>query len=230
MGAMTPEILRHSDRPVAVLVSGGLDSAVLVAEARENRPFVQPIYIRAGTFWEEAERRHLTRFLEAIRGPRLKPLIELHVPVADLYGDHWSLTGERVPSAETADEAVYLPGRNVLLLGKALIWCHLHGIPDLALAPLAANPFPDASPEFFRSLQDNVNRAITGRVQIIWPYLGLTKADVIRRGSRYPLEHTFSCLRPGPGGEHCGRCNKCAERRRAFAEAGVSDPTLYLRL
>ncbi|MCX7700827.1 MAG: 7-cyano-7-deazaguanine synthase [Gemmataceae bacterium] len=227
MSTMALETLHDPRYPLAVLISGGLDSAVLLCEAAEHRPWVQPIYIRAGTWWEEAELRQLRRFLDAVRSPRIRPLVQLRVPVDDLYGEHWSLTGQRVPDQDTPDEAVYLPGRNLLLLGKALVWCHLNDIPELALAPLSANPFPDASPEFFDLMQETVNRAVSGRVRIIWPYLHLSKAEVIRRGSRYPLVHTLSCMRPGPGGTHCGRCNKCAERRRAFAEASVHDPTNY---
>jgi 7-cyano-7-deazaguanine synthase len=227
MVSMTLEALSTGDRPLAVLVSGGLDSAVLLAEAAESRRLAQPIYIRAGTYWEETELCYLRRFLSSMPSSRMGNLVELRVPVGDLYGDHWSLSGEQVPGADSPDEAVYLPGRNVLLLGKAMIWCHLHGIAELALASLAANPFPDATPTFFSSLQEVVNQAICGKVRIIWPYLGLSKSDVIRRGSRFPLEHTFSCMRPRNGGRHCGQCNKCAERQRAFMEAGVADPTPY---
>lgn len=227
MSTMTLETLYDREQPLAVLVSGGLDSCVLVCEAAEHRPWVQPIYVRAGTWWEEAELLQLRRFLDATRSMRIRPLVQLRVPVDDLYGDHWSLTGRQVPAEDTPDEAVYLPGRNLLLLGKSLVWCHLNGIPQLALAPLSANPFPDASPDFFERMQETVNQAVAGRVRILWPYLELSKAEVIRRGSRYPLAHTLSCMRPGPTGTHCGRCNKCAERRRAFVQAGVPDPTRY---
>ena len=212
--------------PLAVLVSGGLDSAVLLGEALATRPAVTPIYIRTGSAWELVEAEHLRRFLDAMRRPELKPLVTLDQPVEDLYDRHWSVTGEHVPDADSPDEAVYLPGRNVLLLAKAMLWCHLNRVPELALAPLAANPFPDATPGFFSAFQNAVNRAVGGRVAVRWPYLRLTKADVIRRGRALPLEHTFSCLRPAAG-QHCGTCNKCAERRRAFADAGVPDPTDY---
>src|SRR5262249_45379846 len=131
-----------------------------------------------------------------------------------------------VPEADTPDEAVYLPGRNVLLLAKAMLWCHLHKVPAVALAPLAANPFHDATPAFFNAFQDAVNRAVDGRVRVLWPYLNLTKIEVLRRGRGMPLRHTFSCMRP-INGKHCGACNKCAERRRAFQQAGIEDPTEY---
>jgi 7-cyano-7-deazaguanine synthase len=220
----------RADRPLAVLVSGGLDSAVLVGEAVRHHPAVHPIYVRADLAWEEVELAHLRRFLAAVAGPTLKPLVVLSTPVTDLYGDHWSLTGRGVPDDRTPDEAVFLPGRNVILFAKPLIWCHLNGVPELATAPLAANPFPDATPEFYAALAGAVNMGMVGdvgRVAVLRPYQHLHKPDVVRRGRRMPLEHTVSCLRP-VGGLHCGRCNKCAERKAAFAAAGVPDPSAYL--
>src|SRR5262245_10116485 len=113
---------------LAVLVSGGLDSAILVAESLDSHPAVHPLYVRFGRAWEAAELAHLRRFLEAIATPALRPLVILDMPVGDLYGRHWSITGEGVPAAGTPDELVFLPGRNVLFLSKALLWCHLHGV------------------------------------------------------------------------------------------------------
>jgi 7-cyano-7-deazaguanine synthase len=214
---------------LAILVSGGLDSAVLVGEALESGAVVHPVYVRAGSVWEAVELQFLERFLSALHRPELKPLTVLQQPVTDLYENHWSLSGQGVPGHDTPDEAVYLPGRNVLLLSKAMIWCYLHGVPAVALAPLAANPFPDATPAFFAAFQDVVNEAIAGRVRVLWPYLEMKKVDVVRRGRNLPLQHTFSCIQPVRG-KHCGNCNKCAERQRAFAEAGVPDPSEYVRI
>lgn len=213
-------------RPLAVLVSGGLDSAVLVAEALSQHPAVWPLYVRFGLFWEKAELHHLHRFLDALRTASLRALTVLEMPVADLYAEHWSLTGTGVPEAGTPDAAVYLPGRNVLLLAKAMLWCHLHNIPALALAPLERNPFPDATPEFFDAYEAIVNQAIGGAVRVVQPYRALHKEAVIQRGRHLPLQWTFSCMRPRDD-RHCGRCNKCAERRDAFARAGCPDPTAY---
>src|SRR5262245_26396656 len=125
----------QGDRPLAVLVSGGLDSAVLLGEAVRHYPAVYPLYVRAGLVWEEVELLYLRRFLMAVGGPALKPLVVLDCPVRDLYGDHWSLTGRGVPDGHTPDEAVFLPGRNVILLAKPLLWCHLNGVPEVATAP-----------------------------------------------------------------------------------------------
>ncbi len=215
-----------AEGPIAVLVSGGLDSAILLAEALRTAPAVYPLYIRTGLYWETTELHHLRRFLEALARPALRPLHVLALPVDDLYGKHWSLTGRDVPDAESPDEAVYLPGRNVLLLAKALIWCHLNGVPGVAMAPLEGNPFPDATPAFFEAYQDVVNRAVNGSVRVLRPYAGLDKRSVLLRGRGLPLEWTFSCMRPVEGC-HCGRCNKCGERRRAFRAAGIPDATVY---
>jgi 7-cyano-7-deazaguanine synthase len=210
----------------AVLVSGGLDSAVLVGESLRMGHVIQPLYMRCGLYWEVVELHHLHGYLNAIQSPALQPLHILEMPVRDLYGEHWSLSGQGVPDAETPDDAVFLPGRNVLLLSKAMLWCHLHGIAEIAMAPLESNPFPDATPSFFADFEAAVNQAVNGHVRVRQPYLGLHKIDVIRRGAGLPLELTFSCIRP-VGGLHCGKCNKCAERQNAFADAQLTDRTQY---
>jgi 7-cyano-7-deazaguanine synthase len=212
--------------PLAVLVSGGLDSAILLTETLPYYPAVWPLYVQFGLVWEKAEQEHLSKFLDAIRQPSLRALTVLDMPVGDLYGKHWSLTGIDVPPAGTPDAAVYLPGRNVLFLAKAMLWCHLHDVPTLALAPLESNPFPDATPAFFARYEDIVNQAIGGLVQVVQPYRGFRKEAVLERGRHLPLQWTFSCMRPIDG-KHCGVCNKCAERRNAFLRAGFPDPTVY---
>jgi 7-cyano-7-deazaguanine synthase len=217
----------HPDESAAaVLVSGGLDSAILVAERVAAGTRVYPLYVRGGFSWEPAERDHLSRFLEAIATARLAPLVVLEMPVADLLEGHWGLTGRGVPDANSPDEAVYLPGRNVLLLAKGMLWCHLHGVASLALATLRGNPFPDATAEFFDQYEAVVNRAVRGAVRLVRPFAAMAKPEVMRIGRALPLELTFSCIRP-VGGAHCGRCNKCAERRRAFHDAGLRDHTEY---
>src|SRR5688572_6483424 len=131
---------------LAVLISGGLDSAILLGDALRKHQAVHPLYVRCGLAWETVEFDYMRNFLGAMRCTALKPLIILDQPVADLYGYHWSITGKEVPDGASPDEAVFLPGRNVLLLAKALLWCHLHKVPILALGSLPSNPFPDATP------------------------------------------------------------------------------------
>jgi 7-cyano-7-deazaguanine synthase len=217
--------INHS-APLAVLVSGGIDSAVLLANALPVCSAVHPLYLRWGLIWEVAELAYLRQYLEVIHHPALQPLQILELPVADLYGPHWSLTGRGVPDAQSPDEAVFLPGRNVLLLAKAILWCHLRRVPAVALGLLASNPFPDATHEFFETFPNVVNHAVGGAVKIYRPFASLSKTEVVKCGTELPLQYTFSCIRP-VNGRHCGRCNKCAERRRAFLAAGIADPTLY---
>ena len=157
---------------------------------------------------------------------RLDPLIVLELPLADLYQTHWSITGHQPPDAASADDAVYLPGRNAILLVKAAVWCQLHGVDRLALGVLASNPFADATPEFFEQFRRALNTALGANLQVLRPFAHLTKPQVMRSGQGLPLHATFSCIAP-QGGLHCGQCNKCAERRGAFRLLGMPDPTSY---
>lgn len=214
------------DDSLAVLISGGLDSAILLGDALRRGATVQPLFVRFGLCWEAVEEAYLRRYLDALRCPSLAPLVVLDEPIADVYGAHWSVSGHDVPSADSPDAAVFLPGRNVLLLAKPLLWCHLHGVPAVALGTLRTNPFPDATAAFFRAMQDVANAAVGGRVGVRLPLAHLDKTAVMHLGRGLPLEQTFSCIRPVEG-LHCGRCNKCAERRHAFVGAAMDDPTRY---
>jgi 7-cyano-7-deazaguanine synthase len=215
-------------RFVCVLVSGGLDSCVMLAALARRYRKVYPVFIRHGLVWEHAELAHLRKFLRATKIPRVQSLTVLDLPVRDLYGEHWSITGRRVPHAATPDEAVYLPGRNLLLLSKAAVFCALHQIDTIAIGSLGHNPFPDATPKFFRDFAGAAGKALDFLVSIIAPFRALAKERVLRRGHRFglPLHLSFSCLAPRRG-LHCGRCNKCAERHRAFHTAHIADGTKY---
>ena len=216
-----------TDAPLAVLAGGGLDSAILLGEAaRDVRAPVQPIYVRQGLAWEEVERGYLLRYLDEIKTKTLGNLQIFDMPIHDVYESHWSVTGVGVPDAKTPDEAVELPGRNVFLLAKAMLWCRLNHFPAVAIATLGSNPFADASEHFFSTFQAVFNEAVGGDVRILRPYAHLHKVDVMSRGKDFPLECTFSCLEP-IGDNHCGRCNKCAERKQAFRDAKLVDRTRY---
>ena len=115
-------ISRRMPRAVVALVSGGLDSLILVRTLLDGRAVVHPVYVRGGLVWEFAELRWVRRWLRALRDPRLKALRILDVSFRSLYPDHWSLTGRGVPSANSPETAVYLPGRNVLLLSAAAVY------------------------------------------------------------------------------------------------------------
>jgi 7-cyano-7-deazaguanine synthase len=216
------------DAGAAVLLSAGLDSAVLAAsELRTAR--VHPIYVSAGLAWEGEEQRALDRLLAAAPfAGRVAPAVRLAFSVDDVYpASHWALRGEP-PAFDTPDEEVYLTGRNVVLLSKAAIYCAQQRIGRIAIGPLAGNPFPDATPEFFAAMAHAISLGLAHTIEIAAPFAALHKADVIRLGLELgvALELTVSCMNPRDG-LHCGRCSKCRERRDAFAEAGVADPTRY---
>jgi 7-cyano-7-deazaguanine synthase len=211
---------------LAVLFSGGLDSSILLAHLIAQKHRVYPLYVDSQLFWQREELRWARRFLQAIDRAALEPLVVVKLPLADVYGDHWSITGRGVPRADEPDEAVYLPGRNPLLMIKAQVWCRLHGVPRLALGSLHSNPFADASDEFFRQFETAMDHAISGHVELVRPFAALDKRQVMDLGRRLPLELTFSCLAPARGA-HCGKCNKCAERQLAFRQSGLTDPTRY---
>jgi 7-cyano-7-deazaguanine synthase len=212
----------------AVLLSAGLDSAVLAAsEARRDR--VQPIYVSTGLAWESSELAALDRLLaEAPLTGALAPLARLKFTVTDLYpATHWALRGEP-PAFDTPDEDVYLVGRNVALLSKAAIYCARQRIGRVALGPLAGNPFPDATAEFFEAMAHALSLGLAHPLAVDAPFAGMDKSDVVRLGVELgvPLALTLSCMNPQMG-LHCGRCSKCRERRDAFSDAGVGDPTAY---
>lgn len=211
----------------AVLLSAGLDSAVLAAsQARLAR--VHPIYVSAGLAWEPEELAMLERLLSAPAFSALAPLARLTFTVRDLYPPtHWALLGTP-PAFDTADEDVYLTGRNIVLLSKAAIYCAYHGITRIAIGPLAGNPFPDATRDFFDAMARALSLGLAHEIRIDAPFAGKDKADVVALGVELgvPLELTLSCMNPRDG-LHCGLCSKCRERRDAFNEAGVADPTTY---
>ena len=212
----------------AVLLSAGLDSAVLAAaEARKGR--VQPIYVSAGLAWEAGEFAVLERLLaQPPFHDGLMPLVQLSFTVADVYPPtHWGIRGEP-PAFDTPDEDVYLVGRNISLISKAAIYCARHAIGRIALAPLAGNPFPDATPEFFNAIARALSLGLAHDIVVDAPFASMEKSDVIRLGLELgvPLELTLSCMNPS-GERHCGRCSKCRERRDAFRDAGIADKTAY---
>ena len=211
----------------AVLISAGLDSAVLAAsEARSSH--VHPIYVSAGMAWEPEELSALDRLLLSPPFATLAPLARLTFTVRDLYpATHWALRGEP-PGFDTPDEDVYLTGRNIILLTKAAIYCAQQGLTRIVLGPLAGNPFPDATPEFFGALARALSVGLAQPIHIDAPFAAKHKAEVIALGVDLgvPLEMTLSCMNP-KGGSHCGVCSKCRERRDAFNAAGVADRTRY---
>jgi 7-cyano-7-deazaguanine synthase len=209
-----------------LLLSGGIDSAILLDDLLGRDWEVVPFYVRTDCVWQSCEMAAVEQFLAAIARPGLAELVTVEMPLADLYGDHWSITGAGVPDERSPDQAVFLPGRNPLLLIKPMLWCATHGITQVAIATLANNPFDDATPAFFARFEEVIRIATGSIVEIVRPFERLTKKRVMELGRHLPLELTFSCLSPVDG-MHCGTCNKCAERRRAFKLAAFPDRTRY---
>lgn len=217
----------NSKEKIAVLFSGGVDSTALVAMLLDRGYRVQPIYVEMGCVWETAERQAVARLLAELADANLDSLIELSQPVADLYGNHWSTTGLETPDHTTSDDAVFLWGRNPLLLLKPMLWCQQHGIEQLALGTLSANPFADASEGFLARFSEAMQIGQDVPIRIVQPLAEMSKAQLMARAASLPLAETFSCLAPAQG-LHCGRCNKCEERARALGCLPGGDPTRYV--
>jgi len=223
-----------------VLCSAGLDSAVLLAHqahALDGAATVLPVYVRVGLAWEDAERATLDGLLGSAIFARdgaslIEPPLVLDLDMRDVYPPtHWAIRGA-APAYDTPDEDVYIVGRNVVLLTKAAIACAYRGVGRIAIGPLAGNPFPDATPEFFSAMGRALSLGLAHGIDVEAPFATWEKAAVIARGLELgvPLERTLSCMSPlAIDGQwrHCGLCSKCRERRDAFAEAGVEDPTSY---
>jgi 7-cyano-7-deazaguanine synthase len=216
-------------RSSAVLFSGGLDSAVLLALELTGAERVQPIHVRAGLAWEAAEARAIDRLLAAPPfAGRTAPLSTLNVDMRDVYPPtHWAVTGHP-PAYDTPDEDVYLEGRNIVLIAKAAVLCARLRVERLALGPLQGNPFPDATPTFFETMARAMSLGLDRPFAIAAPLTKYHKEDVVKLGVELgvPLELTVSCMNPA-GDLHCNRCSKCRERREGFAAAGIRDQTPY---
>jgi 7-cyano-7-deazaguanine synthase len=216
---------------VAVLFSAGLDSAVLLAHAARDNPAgtVQPVYVSAGLAWESEERAMAERLLNSgAYGTPVLALVSLTIDMRDVYPPtHWAIRGVP-PAYDTPDEDVYLEGRNVVLLSKTSVFMARTGITRVMIGPLAGNPFPDATPEFFDRMGGALSVGLAAPIAIEAPFADMDKSEVIRLGRALgvPLHLTLSCMQPRQG-LHCGRCSKCRERIDAFREAGGEDPTAY---
>jgi 7-cyano-7-deazaguanine synthase len=216
----------------AVLFSAGLDSAVLLADAARAEGAdarVTPLYVSVGFAWEAEERAMAARlFAHPAFADRVAPLVELRFDMRDIFpSTHWAVRGQP-PAFDTPDEDVFLDGRNIILLSKASVYMARHDLHRVLLGTLSGNPFPDATPDFFQTMARALTLGLGVSIEIEAPFAKLHKEDVVRKGVELgvPFELTLSCMQPKDG-THCGRCSKCRERRDAFREAGVEDPTPY---
>lgn len=214
-----------------MLLSGGLDSAVLAAHEAQTH-VVHPVYVATGLAWEDGEQHAIAELLARppyINMPgRVLPLVRLEFTMRDVYTpSHWAIRGEP-PAYDTPDEDVYLHGRNIALLSKTAVYAATRSIARVVVAPLAGNPFPDARPEFFAALNAALSLGLATSIEVSAPFAHLHKEEVVTLGAKLgvPFELTLSCMSPA-GTTHCGLCSKCRERRDAFQAAGVQDPTTY---
>src|SRR5262245_27584525 len=165
---------------VACLASGGLDSGVLLADLAARFQAVQPLYVRCGLPWEREETEALRAFIGALELETIRAPVALDLPMRDVYGRAWYSSGRGIPGASEPDEAWEIPGRNLILLSKAAVWCKLNGVNALALGTLRTNPFPDATAGFFERLEAALSSGLAARIEILRPLAILDKADVIR--------------------------------------------------
>lgn len=210
---------------VGVLYSGGLDSAALIARLADKGFTVQPVFIACGLRWEKQEKYWARRFLKAIRRRNIKPLLEMEISLGSAYRGNWSQTG-RIPGAHSSDNAVFLPARNLLLINRALLCLSPRNIHRVAIATLKGNPFPDGKKSYFRALENLLSKSYRKSVKILVPFRDKSKKEILGLAKKYPIHLSFSCINPR-GHTHCGKCNKCAERKKAFLEAGIKDLTTY---
>ncbi|HEX6322732.1 MAG TPA: 7-cyano-7-deazaguanine synthase [Vicinamibacterales bacterium] len=211
-----------------VLLSGGLDSALLIPYIGNAGEPITPVHIRCGYAWEPAEAHCIQRLMKSALAPRLRPLQTIHFDMRDILPPgHWALTGI-APPYDTADEEVYLQGRNITLLSKAAVLASQLKIKKIAIGLLKGNPFPDATPAFLTAMGRALTLGLAADIQIQTPFATWTKADVVKEARRVglPFDLTMSCMMP-IGGRHCGQCSKCRERHDGFVKAAQIDPTDY---
>lgn len=216
-----------------VLLSGGLDSATVLALAREQGFLCHALSVEYG-------QRHVAELVAARRLASALGACEHRVMRVDLAGIGGSALTDpalSVPQAPTSGIPVtYVPARNTIMLSLALAWAEVLCARDIFVGVnvLDSSGYPDCRPEFiaaFESLAQLATKAgVEGAaVRVHAPLIRLTKADIIREGLRLQVNYaeTVSCYQADAGGRACGRCDSCRLRRAGFLAAGVPDPTRY---
>jgi len=226
-------------RRAVVLLSGGLDSATVLALARARGFEVHALTVDYG-------QRHRRELAAARRIARALGAVEHRILAVDLRafgGSALTSRSLRVPKRRSLREigrgipVTYVPARNTLLLALALAWAEALGARDLFLGVNAVDysGYPDCRPAFLRAFTRLARLATKagvegrGRFRIHAPLLRMTKDRIIRTGLALGVDYrlTHSCYDPTPRGRACGRCDACRLRLRGFARAGTSDPVPY---
>ncbi len=228
-----------SNRPPAVvLLSGGLDSATVLAIAREAGFSLYALTFRYGQ--RHAGEIEAARKIAAASGVVKQALIEFDLRQ---FGGSALTSGLEVPKGDSVEgigvdiPITYVPARNTIFLSFALAWAETLECGDIFLGvnALDYSGYPDCRPEYLEAYETMANRAtragVTGArpVKIHAPLVRMTKAEIIRRGTELGVDYglTTSCYDPDSAGRACGRCDACLLRLRGFAEAGMEDPARY---
>jgi 7-cyano-7-deazaguanine synthase len=222
-----------TDSIAVALVSGGLDSMVSAARAREagHRLLALSIDYNQRHQVELAAARRIANVLGAERH------VVLPLDLRAFGGS--ALTAEiDVPKSGVGDDipVTYVPARNTIFLSLALGWAEAAGARDIYIGvnALDYSGYPDCRPEFIAGFEKLAELATKAGVEgepfrIQAPLQHLTKAEIVREAARLGLDAglSWSCYDPAPGGVHCGLCDSCRLRSKGFEEAGIADPTHY---
>ena len=226
-------------KPAVVLVSGGMDSAVVLAIAREQGFAVHALSVRYG-------QRHTSELDAAAEISRILGAVAhktVHVDLRSIGGS--ALTDDDIAMPMDDDGHVigatipttYVPARNTIMLSVALGWAEVLGATDLFCGVNAVDysGYPDCRPEFIDAFERLANVATKAGVEgagfrVHAPLLRLSKADIVREGLRLGVDfaRTVSCYQADAEGRACRHCDACRLRAEGFVGAGVPDPTRYL--
>ncbi len=213
-----------------IIYSGGLDSTVLLYHLLNQGHQVQALTVAYG-------QRHFVEMKHAAKICR-NLCVEWRLadlrPIQGLIGTS-SQTNTAIPVphghyAEESMKATVVPNRNMIMLAVAGGWAIATKCDFIAYGAHAGDHaiYPDCRDEFVNPLEQALLNADWHKVQILRPFIGKTKANIVEIGAALgvPFEDTWSCYE-GEGKEHCGKCGTCVERREAFQIAEVADPTTY---
>ncbi|MGH8027594.1 MAG: 7-cyano-7-deazaguanine synthase QueC, partial [Pseudoxanthomonas sp.] len=216
-----------------VLVSGGMDSAVVLALAREEGFSVHALSVSYGQR-HTSELQAADRVSQALGATAHKTV---NVDLRSIGGSALTDSDIEVPEAGGAGIPVtYVPARNTIMLSVALGWAEVLGATDIFCGVNAVDysGYPDCRPEFIAAFENLANLATKAGVEgaglrIRAPLLKMSKADIVREGIRLNVDfaQTVSCYRADAQGRACGHCDACRLRAAGFADAGAPDPTHY---
>lgn len=222
-------------KKAVILVSGGLDSATVLAIAQAAGYTCYAVSFDYG-------QRHSAE-LEAARQVAAQAQVQEHRIVSIDLGQFGgsALTDESidVPDANSSEDAIpitYVPARNTVFLSLALAWSEVLGACDIFVGVNAVDysGYPDCRPEFIRAYENMANLATRAGVEeqqltVHAPLIELTKAQIVQQGTQLGVDYsiTVSCYQADATGAACGVCDSCFLRREGFANAGIADPTRY---